>query len=99
MGSSHLEISRLVKKGRNSIRRNLPDPINYGQKHKENSGQKRKVSFRDERNVIRTASNSPKSLNESRRNLDSMSALSSSLFSVTDIAHIHSNKTILRLLI
>uniref|UniRef100_A0A8R1IXX9 Integrase catalytic domain-containing protein n=1 Tax=Caenorhabditis japonica TaxID=281687 RepID=A0A8R1IXX9_CAEJA len=39
-------------------------PVNYGQKHKEYNGRKRKASSRYERNVIRTASNSSKSPNE-----------------------------------
>uniref|UniRef100_A0A8R1HVG9 HTH_Tnp_Tc3_1 domain-containing protein n=1 Tax=Caenorhabditis japonica TaxID=281687 RepID=A0A8R1HVG9_CAEJA len=62
-------MSRLVKKSRSSIRRYLSDPVNYGQKHKKNSGRKRKVTSRDERNVIRTASNSPKNLNEIKAEL------------------------------
>uniref|UniRef100_A0A8R1I7W3 Transposable element Tc3 transposase-like DNA-binding HTH domain-containing protein n=1 Tax=Caenorhabditis japonica TaxID=281687 RepID=A0A8R1I7W3_CAEJA len=55
---------RLVKKSRSSIRRYLSDPVSYGQKHNEYSGRKRKASSRDEKNVIRTASNSSTSLNE-----------------------------------
>uniref|UniRef100_A0A8R1E515 Tc1-like transposase DDE domain-containing protein n=1 Tax=Caenorhabditis japonica TaxID=281687 RepID=A0A8R1E515_CAEJA len=55
---------RPLKKSRSSIRRYLSDPVSYGQKHNEYSGRKRKASSRDERNVIRTASNSSTSLNE-----------------------------------
>uniref|UniRef100_A0A8R1ERF7 HTH_Tnp_Tc3_1 domain-containing protein n=1 Tax=Caenorhabditis japonica TaxID=281687 RepID=A0A8R1ERF7_CAEJA len=53
MGSSLHEMSRLVKKTRSFIGRYLSDPVNYGQKHKENSGRKRKASSRNEINVIR----------------------------------------------
>uniref|UniRef100_A0A8R1IMV8 Transposable element Tc3 transposase-like DNA-binding HTH domain-containing protein n=1 Tax=Caenorhabditis japonica TaxID=281687 RepID=A0A8R1IMV8_CAEJA len=55
---------RLVKKSRSSIRRYLSDPVSYGQKHNEYSGRKRKASSRDEKIVVRTASNSSTSLNE-----------------------------------
>uniref|UniRef100_A0A8R1I9G2 Transposable element Tc3 transposase-like DNA-binding HTH domain-containing protein n=1 Tax=Caenorhabditis japonica TaxID=281687 RepID=A0A8R1I9G2_CAEJA len=44
--------------------RHFPYAVNYGQKHNEYSGRKRKASSRDERNVIRTACNSSTSLNE-----------------------------------
>uniref|UniRef100_A0A8R1EU84 HTH_Tnp_Tc3_1 domain-containing protein n=1 Tax=Caenorhabditis japonica TaxID=281687 RepID=A0A8R1EU84_CAEJA len=64
MGSLLHEMPRLVKKSRSSIRRYLSDPVSYGQKHNEYNGQKRKASSRDERNVIRTASNSSTSLNK-----------------------------------
>uniref|UniRef100_A0A8R1E106 Transposable element Tc3 transposase-like DNA-binding HTH domain-containing protein n=1 Tax=Caenorhabditis japonica TaxID=281687 RepID=A0A8R1E106_CAEJA len=89
-------MSRLVKKNRSSIRRYLSDPVNYGQKNKEYSGRK-KASFRDKRNVIRTASNSSKSLNEIKAELGLDVCLFFSLSSVTDVAHIHSNKTMLPL--
>uniref|UniRef100_A0A8R1ESM6 DDE_3 domain-containing protein n=1 Tax=Caenorhabditis japonica TaxID=281687 RepID=A0A8R1ESM6_CAEJA len=55
---------RLVKKSRSSIQRYLSDPVSYGQKHKGYNGRKRKASSRDERNVIRSASNSSPSLHE-----------------------------------
>uniref|UniRef100_A0A8R1E8X8 HTH_Tnp_Tc3_1 domain-containing protein n=1 Tax=Caenorhabditis japonica TaxID=281687 RepID=A0A8R1E8X8_CAEJA len=97
MGSSLHEMPRLVKKIRSSIRRYLSDPVSYGQKHNEYNGQKRKASSRDERNVIRTASNSSTSLNEIKAELGLDVCLCLSLSSVTDVAHIHSNKTMLPL--
>uniref|UniRef100_A0A8R1EGL5 Transposable element Tc3 transposase-like DNA-binding HTH domain-containing protein n=1 Tax=Caenorhabditis japonica TaxID=281687 RepID=A0A8R1EGL5_CAEJA len=57
----------------------------------------RKASFRDKRNVIRTASNSSKSLNEINAELEIDVCLFLSLSSVTDVAHIHFNKTMLPL--
>uniref|UniRef100_A0A8R1DMT3 HTH_Tnp_Tc3_1 domain-containing protein n=1 Tax=Caenorhabditis japonica TaxID=281687 RepID=A0A8R1DMT3_CAEJA len=68
-GSSLQVMPRLVKKSRGSIRRYLSDPVSYGQQHNEYSGRKRKASSRDERNIIRTASNSSKSLNEIKEEL------------------------------
>uniref|UniRef100_A0A8R1IJ46 Transposable element Tc3 transposase-like DNA-binding HTH domain-containing protein n=1 Tax=Caenorhabditis japonica TaxID=281687 RepID=A0A8R1IJ46_CAEJA len=64
---------------------------------KEQEYSERKASFRDKRNVIRTASNSSKSLNETKAELGRDVCLFLSLSSVTDVAHIHSNKTMLPL--
>uniref|UniRef100_A0A8R1ISQ1 Transposable element Tc3 transposase-like DNA-binding HTH domain-containing protein n=1 Tax=Caenorhabditis japonica TaxID=281687 RepID=A0A8R1ISQ1_CAEJA len=71
--------------------------MNYGQKHKEYRGTERKASFRDKRNVIRIASNSLKSLNEIKAEPGLDVCLFLSLSSVTDVAHIQSNKTMLPL--
>uniref|UniRef100_A0A8R1IUU0 Transposable element Tc3 transposase-like DNA-binding HTH domain-containing protein n=1 Tax=Caenorhabditis japonica TaxID=281687 RepID=A0A8R1IUU0_CAEJA len=57
----------------------------------------RKASFRDKGNVIRTASNSSKSLNEIKAELGLDVCLFLYFSSVTDVAHIHSNKTMLPL--
>uniref|UniRef100_A0A8R1EI60 Transposable element Tc3 transposase-like DNA-binding HTH domain-containing protein n=1 Tax=Caenorhabditis japonica TaxID=281687 RepID=A0A8R1EI60_CAEJA len=88
---------RLVKKNSSSIRRYLSDPVSYGQKHNEYSGWKRKASSRDERNVIRTAPNSSTSLNEINAELGIDVCPFFVPSSVTDVAHIHSNKTMLPL--
>uniref|UniRef100_A0A8R1II32 Transposable element Tc3 transposase-like DNA-binding HTH domain-containing protein n=1 Tax=Caenorhabditis japonica TaxID=281687 RepID=A0A8R1II32_CAEJA len=86
---------RLVKKSRSSIRRYLSDPVSYGQKHNEYSGRKRKASSRDEKIVIRTASNSSTSLNEINAELGIDVCPFFVPFFRDRRRHIHSNKTML----
>ncbi|PIC47778.1 hypothetical protein B9Z55_007008 [Caenorhabditis nigoni] len=69
MGCSLRAMARLVKKSRSAIRRYLDDPVNYWKKVDCARGRPRKLTTRDERTVIRTASNSPKSLNDIRGQL------------------------------
>uniref|UniRef100_A0A8R1HGL8 Leishmanolysin-like peptidase n=1 Tax=Caenorhabditis japonica TaxID=281687 RepID=A0A8R1HGL8_CAEJA len=57
-------ISRYVKKSRSAIRSYLNNPLYYGKK--KSTGRPRKITSRDERNIIRVVSNSPKSLNDVR---------------------------------
>uniref|UniRef100_A0A8R1DN92 Ig-like domain-containing protein n=1 Tax=Caenorhabditis japonica TaxID=281687 RepID=A0A8R1DN92_CAEJA len=61
-------ISRYVKKSRSAIHSYLNNPLYYGKK--KSTGIPRKVTSRDERNIIRVVSNSPKSLNDVRAELN-----------------------------
>ncbi|CAD6196522.1 unnamed protein product [Caenorhabditis auriculariae] len=66
LGSSLHAMARLIKKSR-SIRRYLENPPDYGKKLKQLKGRCRKLDNRGERVIINAASNSPKSLNQIRR--------------------------------
>uniref|UniRef100_A0A8R1EQ11 HTH_Tnp_Tc3_1 domain-containing protein n=1 Tax=Caenorhabditis japonica TaxID=281687 RepID=A0A8R1EQ11_CAEJA len=66
MGSSLHMICRYVKKSRSAIRSYLNNPLYYG--WKKSTGRPRKVTSRDERNIILVVSNSPKSLNDVQHN-------------------------------
>uniref|UniRef100_A0A8R1E9S1 Tc3 transposase DNA binding domain-containing protein n=1 Tax=Caenorhabditis japonica TaxID=281687 RepID=A0A8R1E9S1_CAEJA len=68
LGSSLHKISRYVKKSRSAIRSYLNNPLNYGKNI--STGRPRKVTSRDERNIIRVVSDSPKSLNDVRAELN-----------------------------
>uniref|UniRef100_A0A8R1IZV3 HTH_Tnp_Tc3_1 domain-containing protein n=1 Tax=Caenorhabditis japonica TaxID=281687 RepID=A0A8R1IZV3_CAEJA len=68
LGSSLHMISQYVKKSRSAIRSYLNNPLYYGKK--KSTGRPRKVTSRDERNIIRVVSNSPKSLNDVRAELN-----------------------------
>uniref|UniRef100_A0A8R1IJC8 HTH_Tnp_Tc3_1 domain-containing protein n=1 Tax=Caenorhabditis japonica TaxID=281687 RepID=A0A8R1IJC8_CAEJA len=68
LGSSLHMISRYVIKTRSDIRSYLNNPLYYGKK--KSTGRPRKVTSRDERNIIRVVSNSPKSLNDIRAELN-----------------------------
>uniref|UniRef100_A0A8R1IHC4 HTH_Tnp_Tc3_1 domain-containing protein n=1 Tax=Caenorhabditis japonica TaxID=281687 RepID=A0A8R1IHC4_CAEJA len=68
LGSSLHMISRYVKKTRSAIRSYLNNPLYYGKK--KSTGRPREVTSRDERNIIRVVSNSPKSLNDIRAELN-----------------------------
>uniref|UniRef100_A0A8R1ES50 FAD-binding PCMH-type domain-containing protein n=2 Tax=Caenorhabditis japonica TaxID=281687 RepID=A0A8R1ES50_CAEJA len=68
LGSSLHMIFRYVKKSRSAIRSYLNNPIYYGKK--KSTGRPRKVTSRDERNIIRVVSNSPKSINDIRAELN-----------------------------
>uniref|UniRef100_A0A8R1IPG3 Transposase Tc1-like domain-containing protein n=1 Tax=Caenorhabditis japonica TaxID=281687 RepID=A0A8R1IPG3_CAEJA len=70
LGSSLHEMSRIVRKIRTVCRNYINDPLNYGRKSKEQKGRPRKVTARDERNILHMVSNSPKSLNEVRGELN-----------------------------
>ncbi|EGT43937.1 hypothetical protein CAEBREN_04762 [Caenorhabditis brenneri] len=70
MGTSLHEMARLIQKSRSAIRRYMNDPLNYGKKVKESKGRPRKMDSRTERNIIRTISNSPKSINDVRGELN-----------------------------
>uniref|UniRef100_A0A8R1HYW8 HTH_Tnp_Tc3_1 domain-containing protein n=1 Tax=Caenorhabditis japonica TaxID=281687 RepID=A0A8R1HYW8_CAEJA len=64
------EMSRQLGRSRNAIRRYVNDPINYGKNQKQFAGRQKKLTSREERNIIKTVSNSPKSLNEVKRELN-----------------------------
>uniref|UniRef100_A0A8R1IMG0 HTH_Tnp_Tc3_1 domain-containing protein n=2 Tax=Caenorhabditis japonica TaxID=281687 RepID=A0A8R1IMG0_CAEJA len=68
LGSSLHMISRYVKKSRSAIRSFLNNPLFYGKK--KSTGRPRKVTSCDERNIIRVVSDSPKSLNNVRAELN-----------------------------
>ncbi|CAO4381249.1 unnamed protein product [Caenorhabditis nigoni] len=69
LGVSLSEMARRIGKNRDAVRRYLSDPVQYGLKRKTSSGRPRKLTIREERSIVRSVSNSPKSLNDVREEL------------------------------
>ncbi|CAO4371152.1 unnamed protein product [Caenorhabditis nigoni] len=70
LGVSIHDMARRIGKSRCSIRGYLRDPDHYGTKLKNSSGRPRKLTIREERSIVRSVSNSPKSINDVRQELN-----------------------------
>ncbi|CAS00064.1 Protein CBG26279 [Caenorhabditis briggsae] len=62
-------MSRQLTRSRNVIRKYLADPLHYEKKLKESAGRPRKLTSRQERSILKSVSNSPKSLNDVKNEL------------------------------